>query len=694
MASVTIVSEPLIELFGRGFSDQDEKPETPCSGDALNLAAAVSRGLVRFSEYIGQSQKHTVSVLCGLGDDSHGATIRSFMEREGLATCHVNILMGRKTAAYVIHREEGGAKRSVEYQNRGPDSAMCQLLEVGPHAEFANQAIQDISRHADILVITGIGASRARSETAFGKLAAMAFAVRTRGGKVIVDFNHRFHADTGAARLWVDDVGNPLPATMIRERMDRLFAVANLVFIAHDELWPVYGGVYQPPLGRGQEPTDARPMVAYLRGLVHPPACEGPRAVFFKRGKAGGTFYHQDERGQDAVFHTDTSQATTKDRNGGGDALIGGAIAGLLTGFTLEQSLNIGQHMAGKVIQHLGGVIRHNFLPDNHALDLLTRKTFMNNQAALVDELKIAPFVPVFQMTTHDGKNSIAEDAECKVEAMYQGGIRHFEFLLRGDDRLELDEYIAQVLAAIDTLAPKYGDAKFGVGTVSSLECMKRAAENSNVAFIVTAHWPGDEMIRTAMSLGKPFIPTVSRTDNVDFSNNGRIVAPGKNGTDTLNPQRIRALRNMGVATFKIFDFGRIASQRAKASSLDAQAPATLIAAGLVAIAEAIRDSHDGDIPVDQQLCAMITGGVNRENLPYLVASVSNGKMATMVREIAGGDSAAAPLIAILERTTIVAGGTFITRDYDQANDAESAIPRLQMLAQDVVAVVAKCCGT
>ena len=110
----------------------------------------------------------------------------SFMRQEGLDTSHVITLKDRKTAAYVIHREEGGGKRSVEYQDRGPESAMCQLLEEGPHAALVHQAIEDISQHTDILVITGIAASRGRSSAAFDKLVGMATAVRHRGGMVIV----------------------------------------------------------------------------------------------------------------------------------------------------------------------------------------------------------------------------------------------------------------------------------------------------------------------------------------------------------------------------------------------------------------------------------------------------------------------------------------------------------------------------
>ena len=154
--------------------------------------------------------------------------------------------------------------------------------------------------------------------------------------------------------------------------MDRLFAVANLSFVAHDELWPVYGDVFEPPLAAKQEPQDALPIVNYFKEVNHVKSCPGQHDLFFKRGKDGGTLYYKDAQGHDAEFHTYRNHATARERNGGGDALIGGTIAGLFSGYTIQQSLNIGQRMAGQVIQHLGGVIQRSFLPTNEMLDVAT----------------------------------------------------------------------------------------------------------------------------------------------------------------------------------------------------------------------------------------------------------------------------------------------------------------------------------
>lgn len=684
MSKITIISEPLIEKFGRGFTDADEQPETPCSGDGLNMAAAIHRFLPRLAEYSGRARNHEVSLLCGLGDDEGGRIIRGFMEKEGLNTNHAIEIPGRKTSAYVINLEDGGLRRSVVYENRGPDSAMCQFLE----GNVADAAVADIKQHTDILVITGIGASRARSDEAFGKLLDMAKAVRQRGGTVVVDFNHRIDAE-GKAKLWADDHNQPLSNEVVRQRMDQLYALSNLAFIAHDEIWPVYSDVYTPSVEKGNEPRDGKPIMEHLMSLPVPDGINGKRDVFFKCGREGGTLFSKDEHGEISEYGIVGNRVAAKERNGGGDNLIGGAIAALLSGYTLEQSLNVGQRMAGQVVQHLGGVIRNDYLPTNAMLDAALGKSvasFQGHQDGLKHALNEAPFVPVFQLTTHNGQNSILQDAKAKVAAMYKCGIRQFEFLLRGDETMLLDQYIDKTLAAIDVLAKEYPDAKFGVGTVSSPERMQKVAENPNVAFIVTAHWPGEAMIKTATWNGKPIIPTVSQTEEITVSADGKIAAPGKTGTDTLNPERIKALREMGVDTIKIFDFGAIAKKRL---GQDKPGDSTMIASGLVAIAEAIKASYDGQpVPTDKQFYAMTTGGVTKENLPYLAAGAKNSRMKEEIANLLGGTTAAQPILDILRQTTVVAGGTFITKDYDKAPNTEAASRALEQLSRDVCNIV------
>lgn len=136
---------------------------------------------------------------------------------------------------------------------------------------------------------------------------------------------------------------------------------------------------------------------------------------------------------------------------------------------------------------------------------------FPENQSAIQKSLDENAFVAVFQVKTHNGKTTILEDAVSKVLAMYSGGVRKFEFLLRGDETMPLDTnsplgktlpglqaketYVGQVLNAVDFLARNFPDAVFGAGTISSPHIMQQVVANKNIKFVMTAHWPGEELV-------------------------------------------------------------------------------------------------------------------------------------------------------------------------------------------------------
>lgn len=341
---------------------------------------------------------------------------------------------------------------------------------------------------------------------------------------------------------------------------------------------------------------------------------------------------------------------------------------------------------------------------------------FKKKQAVLEAALKDVPFVPVFQLTTHKGKNTLMQDAERKVAAMLNGGIDKFEFLLRGDETMPLQDYVDQTLGAITELAKKYPKAKFGVGTVSSEEIMQQVASHPDVSFAVTAHWPDPSMIHKATDRGKPIFATISDSEKLTYSAGGNIVGPGKEGIDTLVPAHIPELRSMGVETFKVFEFGAVARKRFneyfipkmrliageqkpgdKQESLGREPNSEeLIAAGLIAIAEAIHNAYDPKIPNGAHFYAMATGGITADNLGLLAAGLKNQNVKKHFMDFAGGERQAAPLVEIINHTTVVAGGTFITKDYDKVFNNESATeaektaagPALEKLSRDVSAII------
>ena len=53
-----------------------------------------------------------------------------------------------------------------------------------------------------------------------------------------------------------------------------------------------------------------------------------------------------------------------------------------------------------------------------------------------------------------------------------------------------------------------------------------------------------------------------------------------------------------------------------------------------------------------------------------------------------GDTNAAAPILNVLERTTVVAGGTFITKEYDAAPNIDASSKALKQLSEDVGNIV------
>lgn len=376
---------------------------------------------------------------------------------------------------------------------------------------------------------------------------------------------------------------------------------------------------------------------------------------------------------------------------------------------------------------------------------------FAQKQAAIKESLDKNPLVAVFQVTTHDGKTTIEEDAMNKVEAMYAGGIRKFEFLLRGDNTLPLDinsplgkarhvndpkdTYVGQVLAAIEKIKQKYDaiaaadndEAKrvtLAVGTVTSDDIMNRVVINPGVGFAMTAHYPQGEnqshVLEYAARAGVPIIPTVSSRGDMAIKpdGNGEIVEVKKNtpGNDMLDPKKISELRDKGIECFKASDFTEIAMKRAAKqgnmkrsycdqpwSEIAEKDPKTRAVFGLIAVAEAIRDSYNGQVPTDKNFTVATTGGVDEKTLPYIAMGAKNDLRGVNVRdkiteiftnEMGQVDPQAAKLTEILKRTTIGAGGTFMTKNYNDIikkkgmaglEEAKADLAKMARLGTDTV---------
>ena len=93
---------------------------------------------------------------------------------------------------------------------------------------------------------------------------------------------------------------------------------------------------------------------------------------------------------------------------------------------------------------------------------------------------------------------------------------------------------------------------------------------------------------------------------------------------------------------------------------------------GLLAVAEAIRASYNGKpIPEDKKFTVATTGGVDEKTLSYIAMGTKNDRQNRFVKrriaEIIGTNNIneVHQIIDILDRTTIGAGGTFMTKNYN-----------------------------
>ena len=321
---------------------------------------------------------------------------------------------------------------------------------------------------------------------------------------------------------------------------------------------------------------------------------------------------------------------------------------------------------------------------------------FRENQQDIVSQVGSNGFVTVFAPKQQTETSTVEDDALTKARAMIAAGVTKIEFLARGDKHVPLDNYINQLLSAIQRLRQEYPQVKYGVGTVSytydsngkPIDTTTRMKRIASVAdFVVTAHAPDDAMIGAAKAAGTPFFSTVSKSTRLEFANNGATVGPNDNpgsGTDELNPAQIAHLRDQfGIDTIKIYHFGKIAEKRA-GKKLGAKEQAIY---GLIAIGEAIQASYACPVPPQKTFCAMTTGGITmeEENLARVLAGARNPEVEADIRAILG--TRADPIINILKRTTIAAGGTFVTKTYDEkyAADPQAALADLTKTCKEAV---------
>ncbi|WP_380056876.1 sugar kinase [Falsihalocynthiibacter sp. SS001] len=250
-----------------------------------------------------------VSYFTGLGSDAASSEMRAFGEDANIDMTPAREVEGKTVGLYMIHLDDG--ERSFSYWRS--DSAARQMA-ADP------KALREAFAQADVLFFSGITFAVVLPEHRETFLAELAHA-RREGKTVVYDPNQRL-------RLW------PSTADMI-EANTRAAQVSDIVLPSFDEEHAYYG--------------DETPEATIARYQA-----EGVKTVIVKNG-AGAVLAQT--VGEDAITVTPKIVTNVVDSTAAGDSFNAGFCAAFFNGKPLDEAIQAGAKLAGKVVQSHGALV-------------------------------------------------------------------------------------------------------------------------------------------------------------------------------------------------------------------------------------------------------------------------------------------------------------------------------------------------
>lgn len=259
-------------------------------GSAGNIAVALAR------------QGVAAGLLSCLSDDAVGRYCRAELGRYGVDTRHVRAVAGGARTSLAVTETRAEGCQTVLYRNGAADFLIAE----------ADVAAVDFAPVA-ALVVTGTALAADPSRRA--AVLAMALA-RNAGALVVLDIDHR--AYSWASR---DEAAE----TCLQAAMQADIIVGN------DEEFAL--------LAKG---GDGLALAGHL-------AQNGPLLVVYKKGAAGSVTFTPDHS-----FTTGIYPVTALKPTGAGDGFMGGLLAGLAAGETLEAAVSRGSATAALIVSGIG----------------------------------------------------------------------------------------------------------------------------------------------------------------------------------------------------------------------------------------------------------------------------------------------------------------------------------------------------
>lgn len=260
-------------------------------GSAGNIAVALAR------------QGAGASLLSCVSDDAVGRYCLAELARYGVDTAHVRRVAGEVRTSLAVVETRPADAQTVLYRNGAADFALTP----------ADAAAVDFAPVA-ALVVTGTALARDPSRGT--ALAAMAQA-RAAGALVVLDIDYRAYS-------WASEGEAARVCLAAAEAADAV--------IGNDDEFGLLAGSH----GRGE-------------GLARDLASHGALFTVYKRGAQGSVTCTPDFRFETGIF-----PVAARKPMGAGDGFMGGLLAGLAEGATLEAAVRRGAATAAIIVAGIG----------------------------------------------------------------------------------------------------------------------------------------------------------------------------------------------------------------------------------------------------------------------------------------------------------------------------------------------------
>lgn len=285
-------------------------------GDTFNSAAYFSR--------LGKSFNFQADYVSALGDDNFSASMRRFWEAEGVGTSLTRTMPGRRPGLYFIEVDASGERYFTYWRG---EAAARDTFEEG-----SGDAVLEGLKDFDAVYLSGISLAVLRGNGR-ERLVSRLEKLSQSGTSIFFDCNFR-------PLLWA---GEKSPAENARLWYERVFAIAETVFVSRDEI---------NALGFEKDAATEKVCAAVL--------ARGAREAVLKDG--GGVCCIANAEGSHQVPARKLSNVV--DTTAAGDSFSAAYIVCRKLGLSPAAAAEKAHELSAAVVSHKGAIIPRDAMPE------------------------------------------------------------------------------------------------------------------------------------------------------------------------------------------------------------------------------------------------------------------------------------------------------------------------------------------